>query len=310
MTRLRVTAGLLGLAMLIGGCGSSGRSAGGPSPGSTARPTATAASGGVSADRPCGSAAAAPAHYDHVVWVVFENHGADAVIGATDAPYLTRLATACGQATDYHGVAHPSLPNYLAMTSGSTHGVTDDAGPASHPVDGPSLFSQAQDWRSLQDGMAKPCSSGNAGRYAVKHNPVQYYPGLAADCAARSVPMTSPPDLSARFTFVTPDLCHDMHDCDVRTGDDWLAGWLPAVLDAPQYRAGRTAIFVTFDEDEGDSGQRVPLLAIAPPVHSGTQVGVTADHYALLRTTEELLGLTPYLGQAATAPSLRAAFRL
>jgi phosphatidylinositol-3-phosphatase len=242
--------------------------------------------------------------------VIFENHDSDSVLGSGNAPYINRLAGLCASATAYRGVAHPSLPNYIAMTSGSTHGIEDDEAPSAHPVDGPSLFSQVQNWRALQEGMTQPCQRGNTGRYAVKHNPAAYYTGLAGECAARDTALAAPPDLSARFTFITPDLCHDMHDCGVRAGDEWLAGWLPGVLAGPQYRAGKTAVFVTFDEDEGHNDQLVPFIAVAPSVGAGSVAGADFDHYAMLRTTQEMLGLSPYLGAAATAASMRSALRV
>ena len=132
------------------------------------------------------------------------------------------------------------------------------------------------------------------------------------------MPLGPTPDLSARFTFVTPNLCHDMHSCptqsdsttEVRTGDAWLASFLPKVVATPEYASGSTVVFVTFDESEGGSSQQVPTFVISPSTPRGARSGAPFTHYSLLRTTEELLGLSPYLGAAASAPSMRAAFGL
>ena len=118
------------------------------------------------------------------------------------------------------------------------------------------------------------------------------------------------PDLSAPFTFVTPNMCSDMHDCSIDAGDTWLATWMPKFLGSPEYRAGRTAIFLTFDEDDHSEGNHIATLVISPSTPAGAIDGTRYDHYSMLRTTEEMLGLPPVLGAAATAPSMRGPFRL
>ena len=234
---------------------------------------------------------------------------ADVMKGAS-APYLRSLAAACGVATNFHAETHPSLPNYLAMTSGSTHGVQDDAPPSSHPIGGPSIFSQlGADWRALQESMPKPCDRSTSALYAPKHNPAAYYTNLAKTCGKQDVRLGRTPDLSARFTFITPNLCHDMHNCGVRTGDRYLEGLIPKIVRSPEYRAGRTAVFITWDEDDGSTGNHIATIVIAPHIAAGTKSGTRFTHYSLLRTTEELLGLKK-LGGAAHASSMRAAFGL
>ena len=107
------------------------------------------------------------------------------------------------------------------------------------------------------------------------------------------------------FSFVTPDLCSDTHDCPVATGDEWLKGVLTELLGLPVYKAGRTAIFLVWDEDSP-----MPFVTIAPSVRPGTVLADQVDHYSLLRTTEEMLGITSFLGKAATAPSMRTALHI
>jgi hypothetical protein len=64
---------------------------------------------------------------DHVFVIMMENHGRDQIIGNTaDAPYITSLAQRYNVATNYHGVTHPSLTNYLATISGDFQGIWDD----------------------------------------------------------------------------------------------------------------------------------------------------------------------------------------
>jgi phospholipase C len=246
-----------------------------------------------------------------------ENKSADAVIGSSDAPFENALAGRCGLAADYHGVAHPSLPNYLAATGGSTFGVTDDDPPSSHPIAGESLFSQVESagltWRAYQEAMPSPCQLTSSGRYAVKHNPAAYFTDLRTSCSANDVGFDAfQQDIDAgslpSFAFVTPDMCSDTHDCPVSDGDAWLKTWLTRLLDGPDYRAGNTVIVLTWDEAEG-GGDTVPTLVIAPSVAPGTVVDQSFDHYSLLRTTEGLLGLGT-LRNSSSADSMAPAFGL
>ncbi len=241
-----------------------------------------------------------------------ENHSSDDIIGSSDAPYINQLADQHGVAANFYAEAHPSLPNYIAMTSGSTQGISDDDDPASHPLDVPSIFSLLPGGgsRSLLDSMPGNCTRSNAGNYAVRHNPQAYYVNLGGDCARFNVPLSDPPDLSARFTFVTPNVIHDMHDGTVADGDTWLSTFIPKVLASAEYTAGRAAVFLTWDEDDSSSENHIPTLVIAPSVRAGTRVTDRLDHYAMLRATQEMLGVTPLLGAAAGAADMRTPFNL
>jgi hypothetical protein len=271
-----------------------------------------------SASTPCGTATSAPTQWDHVVWIVFENKAYSQVVGSSNAPYINSIAGKCGSASSFYAEAHPSLPDYIAMTSGSTQGITDDAGPSSHPLSVASIFSQlGSGWKSLQESMPSNCALSSASPYVVRHNPAAYYTNIRTACQSQDVPLGSTPDVSARFTFITPNLCHDMHSSscgtdaasEVKNGDTWLSGMLPKILGSPTYQAGRTAIFITWDEDDSSASQHIPTLVVAPSTPPATKVGTTFNHYSLLRTTEEMLGLGS-LGNAAKAASMRSAFHL
>jgi hypothetical protein len=259
----------------------------------------------------CGkSGATAAARYDHVVWIVMENKPYSGMLGSADTTFMRGLAAACGSATNFHAEMHPSLPNYIAMTSGSTHGVKDDRNPSAHPLSGPSIFSQlGGSWRALQESMPKPCARTPSGLYAPKHNPAVYYTSIAKTCSKQDVKLTKTPDLSARFTFITPNLCHDTHSCSISTGDRYLSRLVPKIVSSAEYRAGKTAVFITYDEDDGSKSNHIPTLVISPTTKPGTKSSARFTHYSLLRTTEEMLGLKK-IGAAKTAPSMRSAFGL
>jgi phosphatidylinositol-3-phosphatase len=238
----------------------------------------------------------------HVVWVLMENHGYGQIIGSGQAPYINHLARTYGLATNYFAVSHPSLPNYIALTSGSTHGISDDSDPSSHRLNVPSIFSElrGEASQSLEQSMRSNCDRNDSGQYAVRHNPEAYYVNLGSQC--HDVPFGAAPNLRARFTFVTPNVCNDMHDCGVPAGDAFLSHYVPQLMNTPQYKAGTTAIFIVWDEDSGCCGNHVPLIAISPYTHR-VRVGTFYTHYSLLKTAEQLLGL-PQLAHAASAHSM------
>ncbi len=256
--------------------------------------------------RPC--ATTTSAHYTHVVWILLENEGYG-VIGSSSAPYLNSLSDHCGLATNDFATSHPSLPNYIALTSGSAQGIVDDNEPSSHPLRVPSIFSQLKaNWRTYAESMPTACDRVTSGTYAARHNPAVYYTNLA-NCASRDVALRSPLDLSAAFTMIVPNVCNDMHSCPVATGDAWLKKYVAQILSSPQYRSRSLALFITFDESTQSSSNQIPTVVVAPSVPAGIRVATHFTHYSLLRTTETLLHL-PLLGAARTATSMLGAFHL
>jgi hypothetical protein len=141
----------------------------------------------------------------------------------------------------------------------------------------------------------------------VRHNPPAYYTALTDLRRVRDV--SQPVSARTRFTFVTPNMCHDMHDCDVSEGDRWLASALPLLTATGGYRRGGMAVLITWDEDDGGASNHVPTLVVSPYTRRGVRSAVPFDHFSLLRTTEEMLGL-PCLGSACAARSMRSAFGL
>ncbi len=272
-----------------------------------------------SSARTCGWAQKPNSRVTHVIWIWMENRSFDQVIGSPSAPFVNALARSCGLATNYRAVAHPSLPNYIAATSGGTGGIGDDSPPAAHPLAGASIFGQARSARSYEESMPVNCDAASSGDYAVKHNPEAYYTRIRNACSTNDVPLGTPAagafakalatNALPAFAFVTPNVCDDMHDCPTASGDRWLARWLPKITASPAYRAGDTVVFITWDENDGSNGNQVATIVVSPSTRPGTRSGEAFTHYSLLRTTEELLGL-PTLGLASRAASMRTAFNL
>jgi phospholipase C len=240
-----------------------------------------------------------PGMYRHVITIVLENHSLAQIAGSS--PYLNRLAAACGLADNYSAITHPSLPNYIAITSGDTAGITDNC--TSCSVSTSSIFGQVgpRGWRAYLESMPAAGFTGDrAGLYAKKHNPAAYYSNLAAAYAVNAVPLGTPTagaltsDLRAnrlpRYSLITPNLCNDEHDCTVSVGDAWLARWVSQILASHTYRAGGTVLFITYDEGS-DEDNRVYTVVASPFTRRGTVSHIAFTHYSLLKTQESLLGL-------------------
>jgi len=247
-----------------------------------------------------------------------ENHTYGQVIGSADAPSTNSLAHTYALATNYFAVAHPSLPNYLALVGGSTFGITDDC-TSCHVAGSPSLANQLATagltWGDYQEGMPSACFTGpdaTAGRYAKKHNPFVYFDSVVSNPSLCShvVPATAlAGDIAAgrlpAFTWITPNLCNDTHDCSVKTGDTYLAGLVPGLIQA---LGPHGALFIVWDEGEGSgtagccagsaAGGHVVAIVAGQGVKKAATSAVAYDHYSVLRTIEDNWGL-PELGNAS-----------
>jgi len=237
---------------------------------------------------------------DHVVVVVFENQDPQSVIGSPHAPYLTSVSKTGAYFTQAHAVAHPSQPNYVALFSGSTHGVTDDSCPQSIRGDnlGSQLLAAGRTFAGYSEDLpAVGAQDCEAGRYRRKHNPWVDFPGLPPEV---NQPYSALPadfaDLPT-VSFVVPNMCHDMHDCSVTAGDRWAKRELaPYVEWATTHNS---LLVVTFDEsDEPDDGENpIATFFVGPMVEPG-RTDQEIDHYSVLRTIEQMYDLPP-LGEAA-----------
>lgn len=264
------------------------------------------------------SAGALP-NFSHVFVIVMENRESGDVIGSSDAPYLNKLASTYALATQYYGVTHPSLPNYLALAGGDTFGVQSDCNDcfvnAPNLVD--SLEAGHKTWRAYMESMPSPCYVGDAYPYAQKHDPFIYFDDIRTNPGRcqNIVPMTQlQSDLSSTstpdFVWITPNLCNDMHDCSTAKGDAWLATWVPRILASGAWKSGG-ALFITWDEGTSNdgccqyaSGGRVATLVISPLAKPHYQSSVPYDHYSLLRTVVDAWHLREpgHTASSATTP--------
>jgi phosphatidylinositol-3-phosphatase len=235
----------------------------------------------------------------HTVVVMFENHAYGEVIGNPEAPYINSLAREGALFTSSYAVTHPSEPNYLALLSGSTQGVTSDQCPTTlrEPNLAADLIAAGLTFAGYSEGLPAPGSHAcAAGGYARKHVPWTDFSNIP-----RSVNLPFgmfPAGEYARLpdvSFVIPDLCHDMHDCQVGTGDAWLRQHLGGY--ARWAMTHDSLLIVTWDEDDGLHSNRIATIFVGEQVRAG-RYSRPVDHYNVLRTIEQAYGL-PFRGEAA-----------
>jgi len=253
----------------------------------------------------------------HVIVILMENHEYSSIIGSSRAPYVNGLARRSVLLTHDYAVRHPSLPNYLSLTGGSTFGITDDC--TGCHVHSANLVDQLErhglSWRAYMEGLPVPCAKVPfSGGYAKKHDPFLYYDDIrnSSKRCRNVVPLSRlTNDLSGgrlpRFAWVTPNLCHDMHDCSVRTGDRWLSTWVRKILPALQPDG---LLVLTWDEGDTDAGccsvahgGHVATIIAGPGAGRGVRLSTRSDHYSILRLVEAAFGLD-YLKKAASAPRI------
>jgi phosphatidylinositol-3-phosphatase len=258
--------------------------------------------------------------FSHIYLIVLENEERGSIIGNSAAPYINHLASSYGLATNYTAISHPSEPNYIALVSGSTNGVTNDG---TYDLQGPSVFDQVdasgRTWQVAAqnnpgDCYARAIASGGAdgpGTYVRKHNPAISFVSISRNpsLCARIGNFHGFDPAGASFTWIEPNLCNTMHDCSIRTGDSWLASFLPTILASGAWQQGGL-VLLTFDEGGTNirGGGQVATIVISPLGKPGFVSNVAHNHYSLLRTIEVAWGL-PCLANACRANDLGEFFR-
>lgn len=218
---------------------------------------------GVAQNVPVGAAKTFTTKY--VQLVIFENQSYDEVIGNQQAPYITSLSKTWANMTQSFAITHPSEPNYLALFSGSTQGVNSDQCPVSFSVDnlGSELLAAGISFRGYAESMPSPGYTGcqavpdklpSRWLYMRKHVPWPDFTNLPASVSyVYKKPLSKPP---AQFVWITPNMCNDIHDCSIATGDKWASKNLPKLIDWDTANDG--LLILTFDENDGARATRSP----------------------------------------------------
>ena len=269
--------------------------------------------------------------------IVMENHDWSSIAGNPSAPYINGTLLTQGAHAEHYtspeGI-HPSEPNYIWLEAGDDLNIADDDDPAeNYRTTRTHLTTQMESanvsWRSYQEGMAPGlCPLASRGRYAAKHNPFVFFDDVTGGRnphSARCIEhireygelegaLTSGTSGAvARYNFITPDMCNDMHDSvgcasldSVANGDAWLSREVPKILASDAYKTGG-ALFITWDESEGGN-EPIGLIALSPFAKPGYAGMIPYTHSSLLRTIQDVLVLRPFMRDAANATSLQDLF--
>jgi phospholipase C len=243
-------------------------------------------------------------NFDHIVLIVMENEGYDQVIGNPKMPNLNALAKQYVLLNNYFARTHPSLPNYISLVSGDTQKITSDC--TTCFVDAPNLADEIEasgrTWKSYEESMPSPCFIGDANPYAQKHDPFIYFDSIRnnpARCQQSIVPLTQlDTDLAANqlpnFSFITPNLCNDGHNCSLDVADKWLAQMVNKLQSSPAL-GQNSLIIITFDEAVSSNkasccgmpakaGGQVATILISPLAKPGYVDNAPYSHFGLLKT--------------------------
>ncbi len=280
-----------------------------------ARPGARAAT---APTRPAAAARGSVPHFHHVWLIMLENHSLSQVLGNPSAPYLNGLARRFGYADRYYSLRHPSLPNYLAMISGSTQGCLDDTCAGGYP--GKTIVDQLAHhrlrWRVFAEGLPhRGYVGGNAPGYIRHHDPFVYFSRITGSPKRRRsiLPLSSLGKSLRRppaFSFIVPDNAHDMHTGTIAAADAWLRKWVGRIRASSGYLQSGV-IFIAFDEGEhsdtsgcclpGVHGGRTLLVVVSRSGKRGYVSRRAHSAYSLTRTIEDIFGFRKHLGMAAPA---------
>jgi hypothetical protein len=261
--------------------------------------------------------------------ILMENHNWSSIKNSPSAPYINNvLLPMASYATQYFNPPgiHPSEPNYLWLEAGTGFGITNDADPATNHQSTTNHLVRLLDnagisWKSYQEGISgSVCPLTSQGLYAPKHNPMVFFDDVtntnnpsSPSCIAHVRPYTElDADLMsgvARYNFITPNLCNDMHDScaplnnAVAQGDTWLSTEVPKIVQSSAYQ-NDGALFITWDEGAGGDGP-IGMIVLSPHAKGGGYSNsIHYTHSSMLRTAEEIFNVTPLLGDAANATDL------
>jgi hypothetical protein len=255
-------------------------------------------------------------NFDHIVLMVLENEDYQKIVDNPDMPLLNALAKKNVLLSNYYTVSHPSLPNYIALVSGDTQGITKDC--INCFVDKPNLADLIEKggktWKAYLEDMPSACFLGDADPYFQKHNPFMYFDSVRLDptrCQRSIVPLTQlDKDLAANnlpdFSFIMPNICNSGHDCPLSSSDKWVANMVSKLQASPSF-GNNTLIIITFDEGDKDStgsccgmgnvaGGQVFTTLISPLAKTGFSDSTPYSHYSLLKTILQAWNL-PGLGK-------------
>lgn len=243
----------------------------------------------------------------HVFIIMDENKPFTNIVGNPSAPYINGLIKQYALATNYYAITHPSLPNYLALTSGSTDGITTDCNPPSAGCEvnvkniADAIQNSGRTWKEYAESMPSDCYAFNTGEYSTDHNPFIYYSDIINNktrCDSHVVTFTDlltdlkTTKTTPNYAYITPNVCDDMHSCPISSGDSWLSQYVPVILNSPAFRTQKSLLVITFDEGS-EATNHIPTIFVGSAVKKGYWSNAYFNDYSLLHTIEKEWDLPP-----------------
>lgn len=256
--------------------------------------------------------------FSHVIVMVFENEEYSSIIGNSSLPNFNKLAKQYTLLTNDFAVTHPSLPNYIALTSGNTQGINSDCATCTANVTNIAdlVESSGRTWKAYMESMPSACTLNSVSGYTPNHDPFVHYNDIrnsATRCQQHVVPLTQLDiDLQNRalpsFAWISPNLCDSGHDCGAAGADKFMGPEVNKIISSPAFDQN-SLLIVTFDEGTSglsccslpsQAGGKVATILISGLVKPGFQDGTAYSHYSILKTIEISWGL-PELGHSNDA---------
>jgi phosphatidylinositol-3-phosphatase len=241
----------------------------------------------------------------HVMLVMLENKGYAATLGSCFAdPYLCGLGARYASVVGWTGVGHPSLPNYLAVTTGSMQGCTSDTCSGNYtPSLGGQLNTARIPWVAWMESMPSACATTDSNPYVWHHNP--FVREGDSQCSAHDVNYPGASQAVAtltggaapEFVWITPNINNDMHSGSVQAGDAWLKANIAPVLASSWFTGADSTVIITMDEGDPGNTNAIPQVIISNNSIGHGNVSIVGNLYGTLRTIEQEFGL-PLLGNA------------
>jgi acid phosphatase len=260
-----------------------------------------------------------PVNYDHIFIIVMENKSYNDIVASKEAPFLNSLIKKYSSAANYFGVTHPSLPNYLALTGGSTFNISTDC--IKCYINSTNIIDQLEkahkSWKAYMESMPSSCFVGNSGDYAQKHDPFIYFDNIRKNPSRCKyiVPFSQltkdmeSESTTPNFVWITPNMCHDMHDCPISSGDTWLSQEVPVLLASPAFTKQNSLLIITGDEGEEHSSNQLLTLFIGNTVKQGYKSERYYTHYSLLHTIENTWGIPSLTKNVADSAIIEDVFK-
>jgi phosphatidylinositol-3-phosphatase len=231
--------------------------------------------------------------YNHIVVIMFTDHGFSNIHGKKYAPTFNRLAREYGLATRYYTTSDPDTAGIMALLAGNSFGVNDGSPYWDQQLSKPSLLSQLdkarKSWKEyvqdipyagyLGDCYPTQCQETDSLYKQAKFNPVPDLTSVADNPAeARKMVPAAELATDARdgrlpdFSFIDANECTNMHGgppwCEdspnnlgepndrklVAGGDAYLRQVTSEIMSGPQWRHGNNAIVITWTEGTTSAG--------------------------------------------------------